>query len=292
MRWVLLILLLAGSAHAQSIAGVSLNGVSFNVTETAAPDWGDDMIAWWSLDQDTTASRTATGGTCGSGCDLTASGSIPRSTSTKQEGAASVDFDFAETDTLSCLDANCSALERAGSGDHSLTWGCWVYDDFGSTVFPMTKDPAATDTSGYAIRLSSGSSVSCLVGGTGDVAGGFGTNAWHHAACTFDDTANEVETFLDATPTGSPASVSSMTENSQAFTIGGDGAMTDYVGHIDECFVYEGKLSDASICRICSCGISGSLCKYVGPVWTDVGRNVSACGSCALPASPWAGAPS
>ena len=270
------------------------------VAETALPDWGDNMIAWWSLDENGTTDRVAAG-TCGSGCNLVESGSIPNDSSIKQEGSASNYWNITEGDVLACTDANCSALERAGSGDHSLTWGTWLYPDIVALGTSLMEKGPFLGTTGFMLNLFDPASIQCWIDTTSRLGGVLVASDWVHVACVFNDSASTVAghggdtltTYTDVVPS-SEASVSAMTENASDFTVSVFG--TPMRAHLDEMFVYAGAMSTASICRICSCGISGSLCKCgSGPSTTNfssTGRNGSECGACTLPADCTAAAPS
>jgi hypothetical protein len=51
---------------------------------------------------------------------------------------------------------------------------------------------------------------------------------------------------------------------------------------VDECGWEAANLSDAALCRICSCGIDGSLCMCSGTTYANSGRNATFCGGCSL----------
>lgn len=277
---------------------------SMFVAETALADWGDNMIAWWALEETTTATRvnSAGAGTCGgtgTKCDLAASGSIPNDTTNFQEGIASNNWSAIEADALNCTDANCSPLERAGSGDHSLSMGCWFRPALtGIDNTLLTKQDTLAGADGFSLTTNTDvapkakfyvAATSVLSSGTSAL------NTWGHYAGVFDDTGDTIAAYMNGVA-GSTAAVSSLTENARPFYVGGDGTNHDVVGRIDECWVYAGALAAASICRICSCGLSGSLCKCGSGVsataFATTGRNGDSCGSCALPANCSAAAPS
>ena len=58
-------------------------------------------------------------------------------------------------------------------------------------------------------------------------------------------------------------------------------------GFIDEAFIVPYELSEEQICRICSCGVRGRLCKcdeHSQRQYVDSGRNSVECNGCTLPA--------
>lgn len=292
-----------------SATGGSFKGIDTNVgTLTAVPSWTSYMTAVWNLDQSSGATRTAAG-SCGTTCNLSDNNTVGQSTSIKIEGTASADL-TGSTNYLSCANATCgSSLGTASSGGTggSISFGCWGYPTSASVLSKYQLLGRATTSSGnpstgYELDISGNISnipglVACIIDST-VATKNFATpasSAWYHLGCVFDDSANVLTPYAEGTA-GTTGSPSSITTNSADFYVGkiqstsGANGGNDFLGNIDECFVVKGQaLSAASICRICSCGVDGSLCSTSttdGSIWANTGRNSLYCSSCSLPASP------
>lgn len=292
-----------------SATGSSWKGMNTSVgTLTAVPSWSSYMTAVWNMDQASGATRTS-GGSCGSTCDLSDNNTVNQSTSIKIEGTASADL-TGSTNYLSCTNATCgSTLGVASSGGTggSISFGCWAYP---TSALPLTKNQllgkavpsAGNPSTGYELDISGNlSSVPfatlCIIDSTVTSAN-FKTAAassWVHVGCVFDDTNNVLSPYADGT-VGTTLGVGSITGTSADFYVGKIQSTSsanggrDFSGNIDECFVVTGQaLSAASMCRICSCGVDGSLCSTSttdNTIWADTGRNLLYCNGCTLPASP------
>lgn len=269
------------------------------VSNATGSNWASLMTGVWYLEEGTTSTRTSSG-TCTTSCGLSrvAGGNNDRTTTRVAQGDYSNTFD-GTGDYLSCTDATCGGfLNGITDGTNgSMTWGCWAWLDDGAvnTTYYMINKIASN--AGYALSgtldgFGLGVTANCVVNST-TASASPGTlyswqNKWQHFACSFDDTTNSLTSYQAGTAQGT-ASPTSISAGNSDFFLGGSGSFTNFKGNLDECFVYKGTaLSAASICRICSCGLDGSLCTYNPTlnVWINTGRNAYYCNSCTLPSTP------
>jgi hypothetical protein len=106
-----------------------------------------------------------------------------------------------------------------------------------------------------------------------------------HSVCTFSNTAAEIQTWVNGAASAGATTLTDVAAPSGAFQLSTDSVGNEWNGQLDECFVTNIALSALEICRICSCGIDGSLCACSGSAYTSNGRHASDCGSCLLPAA-------
>lgn len=266
---------LLATSGVQATAGVS------ELPAVQAPaSWVSNLTAVWNLDE---ASGTrVNSGSCGSACNLSTISGTPPSSTTRMQGSAAIEFTANVLESVSCTDANCgSALGPASSGGTGgdVTYGCWV-----NTAWFDQNIMYRHSTNGFFFDYAAtgGSGAYCKIDSTSTSRVTWSSSTYHHAVCRFDDTNNDLDLFHDAAVVAS-AAPTSITAVSTPFYLGGI-AFT----YLDECFVHRGALTDKDICRICSCGIDGSLCSYYSATdaWAGTGRNATWCGSCALPTSP------
>lgn len=280
----MLTLLLTGLLVTNGVQATA--GVSEIPSAQAPASWVDNMNAVWSLEEASGATRAAAG-SCGSSCNLSPSGS-PGRTTMRIEKLYSAVYG-ASNDALTCTNANCgTALGPASSGGTggSVSYGCWI--NFGSTgATPISRLSASK---GYALDMQTDGAFAriptCTIDATSAVYNDgtdYTNKAWRHWVCRFDDDANTLNLYRNATSVAS-ATPSSITSVSATFSLGLQALTTT----LDECFVYKGALTAKDICRICSCGIDGSFCSYftATDTWADKGRNATLCDSCTLPTSP------
>ena len=106
--------------------------------------------------------------------------------------------------------------------------------------------------------------------------------------------------LLDAVGSREVARVSSTTvrealrRGDLLFRLGGDDSTNGIIGQLDDWFCDDWSASDASdgdmdaksLCRLCSCGITGTqcTCNGDGTTYATTGDNVGSCSSCTLPA--------
>lgn len=279
---------LLATAGVKATAGVT----SVITAPGLLPDWATSMAGVWYLEEGSTTTR-ASSGTCTTSCGLSRSGDATNDAANKMQGSYSNTFDNTG-DYLSCTNANCgSALGVASSGGTggSVSWGCWVYLTGNDNGVMLARTNSA-NSAGYSLNTAFNFlafDLNCRVDSTNVTrtadSSSFPGN-WMFVACSFDDTANSLTLFFNGSSaaTGSPNSIASV---SDTFYVGSGTAGTngDFGGNLDECFVYKGAIDALDACRICSCGIDGSLCTYDTSTlaYIQKGRNVSYCGSCTLP---------
>lgn len=262
------------------------------VTPTNAPlsDWTSSFLAVYRMEE---ASGTRDNAEGDANNDLTNAGPN-NDTSLKQEGSASVNFDG--TTALSCAGGTCSELMGGLSGDH--TSGCWAYDS--ATVdFPILWGNYDFTNGEYTDFLVGSRNVRYHVFASGvsteaTITSGLAATTWTHVASRYTASGTALKVYaksgassnLTATATGSYAVPTAPGRGWFYSPLGGR-----VIGKLDECFAIGSALVDASICRICSCQIDGTLCTRSGTSFVSTGRNATMCGSCTLPADASASTP-
>ena len=272
-----------------------------------APDWGPAFSGAWSLDEASDGTNPVTrlksAGSCpGADCDLTdqqntLGGYAPSDAVNKQEGLRSAVFQNRQT--MDCVLASCNEIIPAGG--ESVTAGCWARHT------ATTYGPVAAAYSGGAIggwyldsdqSAASHDSIAFGVGASGattleakSAAGALPIDAWRHVVGRFDNPANDARVFINGAASGTSAAATDFNASTRPseFQLGASFDTYKWDGNLDECFVIKTPLSDAEICRICSCGVDGSLCfcegtTYATPDSFGKGRNTTECGGCTLPA--------
>jgi len=106
-------------------------------------------------------------------------------------------------------------------------------------------------------------------------------NTWAHVAVRRTTTASAL--FLNGKLEGSKVHAMGSPTNGPSFTLSYS-SNAFFAGEFDEAGCTTVALSDAALCRICSCGVRGEQCVCNGLAFTNTGRNASTCGSCTLPA--------
>lgn len=285
--------------HAILLVGVvatngakATNGTTTTVLPTVAPtSWAGSMIAWWSMDQ-TNPTNDAGTGTCGgtaSNCDLTANGNYAASSTTYIQGTGAGSMD-GTGDYATCAGGTCTALNRSSS----TTWGCFAYQT-GSGAGQMGR--SWTSLRDYRLYYNSSETIcSEASAATNSTATSSSVShstsplsQWMSNICVYNSIGLTLTAYTDGvagTPTGSAAAMAASTNT---FYIGNTfrtlSSDSNFSGYLDDCFVYGGVMSATSVCRICSCGVDGSLCacdRSDNTVYASAGRN-SSCGFCALP---------
>ena len=279
-------------------ACADLDGVTPQNGTSAPADWSPPFVATWNFDE-ASGTRAASGGSCsaGSDCDLTDNNTVLQDTTNFKEGVASADFTKVNDESLSCLNATCDEL-IAAPGD-SFSYGCFARADVdGSEIHFMEVSNEASGLDGYKLIRGEGlDTIDCQVSDAGGSVTGTGvTDAWPvnvmtHAVCVFDNSADTIQAYINGKTSGSPATQDDVAATSENFYIGTDAGL-DINGQTDECFFIKQVLTDAQICRMCSCGIDGDndignekcLCSGADPtVYAANGRNTTQCGGCTLP---------
>jgi len=296
------------------------------------PDWGGSTWAWWSFDQPDGArfAEPMSGGcTHGAGlCDLTRVNDPSSDTVHFQQGMASQHF-VGDGDSefpdqyFRCNFADCapsSATVGLNKSDQDFTFGAWVRPEAGSGGTWFINSKSDSTTGGYQAQFSNAAGnpdkTICRINDSGNnptTATGTATPAldtWLHVACRVyaGNVALYENGVLQATAAGTYAAA-----NGTVWAVGGDATQADLIGSMDEVFFFNTAISDASICRVCSCGIEGRLCTCDvtdptayractvdgdcrAPSTCDGsfcrGRRVSACGSCTITATCNQAAPS
>ena len=253
---------------------------------SSAPDWTDDFVAVWTMENTGTEPNQATTA-CGTDCDLDeASDPLPRSGTVYVEGSYSRELIAVDTTNFTCPSTECEEILGDIVGDYSVVM--WVrYDDLVGDEAAM--DGASGTPDGYYIRRNAGTpdkfdflfgngsvNYQCDVDPTAAMA----VDTWYHIAIAHDDSVGQV-CYVKNGAAGNASDTSSWALNIAASTVSDfqiPDASNRMDGFVDETGIYAGILSDNAIDRICACGIKGDACTHNGSIWTDDGRNDSDCG--------------
>jgi len=260
-----------------------------------APDWSAAFLAVWEMEEVADAPRlNATTAQLGSSADLVSTNTVARDATNKVLGNSAASFSgSAATDDLSCSAGTCTAnpgkLNVAALG---ISWGCFVRPTTDGTFAAMRLGTA--NLSYDMSRNGSTDAITCSASTTGGlirtVSSGTSSsavNSWMHAICVVDPASGGIlGIYKDAVATDGVFHSSLRNNPTEDFFVGSDGASSRWVGQLDECFVIDRLLIPVDACRVCACGINGSLCSCQNGSpsnYVSSGRQ-SACGSCALPA--------
>src|SRR3989344_4470379 len=256
--------------------GSNANNICSTETDCPSGICLEPIVAWWSLDE-ASGTRAATGGSCGSDCDLGNQGSVERNTTIYKEGSASATFETETFDKLSCTASTCDELFISGS----ITYGCWSWKDIDNTngYFLRATKSFGGQTDGYLLsHLRWIYKSGCMIGnGTAYVSAysannAFPVNTWIHTICRFDDNADTIQPFINGELSGISNTTNTMDNigNNLNFTLSDVGTSTSNInGSMDECFVANQAYTNSQICEICRFGLDGEE--------SDRG---SLCGSC------------
>ncbi len=213
-----------------------------------APDWTAAMFAVYRFDL---AGANLGRDSGPSALDLFTVGT-PSSATDAMQGAGSVSLG------LGRFTHPGSTFQTTGA-DRSVTFGGWFKADAdGEIVGHWDGDD------GYRLERFGGA-LRCAVGDNGfyfalTSPASFPTGAWVHAVCQFDDTANQIETFIGGVATQIEPDVFVMSAAGDSdFRIGSESV--PYTGLADEVFVIKGRPEAGAIRRIWACGIDGELCR-------------------------------
>ena len=256
--------------------GSNANNICSTETDCPSGICLEPIVAWWSLDE-ASGTRAATGGSCGSDCDLGNQGSVERNATIYKEGSASATFETETFDKLSCTASTCDELFISGS----ITYGCWSWKDIDNTngYFLRATKSFGGQTDGYLLsHLRWIYKSGCMIGnGTAYVSAysannAFPVNTWIHTICRFDDNADTIQPFINGELSGISNTTNTMDNigNNLNFTLSDVGTSTSNInGSMDECFVANQAYTNSQICEICRFGLDGEE--------SDRG---SLCGSC------------
>jgi len=177
-----------------------------------------------------------------------------------------------------------------------VTAGCWtrhtagsygpILSVFGGATGGWYLDTRNTDATHTSVAFGVGPSGAATVQAT-TAAGTLPLNTWTQVIGRFDAAAGQGQIFLNGQASGAAASQSGFGTAPNSFTLSAAFGGYAWDGQLDECFVTARVLAAAEICRVCSCGIDGTLCTCDAGTpasYTNTGRNAGQCGACALPA--------
>ncbi len=257
-------------------------------------DWTGSFVAVYDCENSGNLglNETAVGMGCGTDCDLTNNNTVTQNTTDFVTGSASCDFASASDQFLDCAAATCEETLVAGP---SHTFGCWARPDGEPNDTEIMGNRFSGSAGGARMRSQGNEAIRSEMGdGTSNFTnvhdgGDFADATWTHAVQRLDaDGAGEWVGFADAVEDGGPTAVTTdMAAGSGDFVLSSATGSADWNGELDECWVIADVLTNAEICRICSCGIDGTAgpCVCDGATYTDEGRNDSSdpgCSSCSL----------
>lgn len=219
---------------------------------------------------------------------MSGGGTLGHDTTYFQEGTASTSFDNGFGQRTLCTDATCGgSLDASGS----LTWGCRIRPSIttgGSFDWLAKADFGAA--SGYILRQDN-ANARCYLGdgvnfnGSTNVGAVYSAGVWTHQVCRYTaGSPGTLQTYINGSASGASTSRNAIANSASDFGIGQNNATS---GNVDECFVYQGALTDQQICRIVSCGVKGDLCTCNNATpanYDNTGLNTTQGGSCSLPA--------
>jgi hypothetical protein len=248
-------------------------------------DWTDSFVAVWRMEDNNSWPNETVG--CGSDCDMSETGTVVQDTVSFMEGSASQEFDATvDDDYLSCNNSTtCEEMSVSGS----VTVGGWIDFTADDTIRVWHQNTGNTGI--YVERVAAGDKLRCHVGDGTDMAspaiGGANTysvaDGWVHWACVHDASADTIQLYDDGETDGSSVPQQDMAAYTGALNRFGSTTGSDFF--LDEWFQFDGVLTQAQLCRICSCGIDGAGCACSDATsYSDAGLNTTDCSSCTLPA--------
>lgn len=165
---------------------------------------------------------------------------IPNRADVQVQGAVFGDGVDGEVDM-----GNVPELDFGAAQDFTVECSFKTSDATGTKVLVGKKDSAGSNTSaGYSLKLSDLSvsvSISDGVNGAFDeITGSFDDGEWHHAAFTVDQTANELEVYVDGVASGSPTDITTIGSltTTEVFRLLADEAGNFLDGGVDEVRVW------------------------------------------------------
>jgi len=247
---------------------------------TLAPSWVAATVAAWMFDEASGNARVNAQGTTSRNL-AEGSGPIAADATNKMEGVRSAGPLSGSAQNLWNQDATLKTLGAP------VTCGFWARKTGnGGTMLSIANN---VNGNGFRVTQDSGGNFSWYFATTGmSFTPAAGTGVWAHVAVRQNGTASQ--TYLNGVPRES--STRTLTTSTGGFFVaGGEENGATYQGNLDELWCAAGAWSDASICRVCSCGLRGEQCTCSGTSYVITGRNASACGSCTLPADCSAATP-
>lgn len=250
------------------------------------PDLRPHMIAVWSLDEAGAATRVSHSGTsCGAACDLVPTGNPPNDTATFREGSASL-RPTPDTAYVSCAGATCAAIGQPADLKltRGFTLGCY------NNPSASTSNMTIFGTEQVRMFRSGSTDLRCVLNvewgaSTQSVGSGSDVGAWNFGACRFNAATQNWAAYADgAQSAGTDLNVYQPSDLTigQAY-IGRGPAGQGWNGQVDECWLFDGPLSNATLCHLCACGLDGQRCQCEGGTYSNPGDRDTGCGGCSLP---------
>jgi lysophospholipase L1-like esterase len=157
---------------------------------------------------------------------------------------------------------------------------------FGGATGGWYLDTHNADATHTSVAFGVGPSGPATVQAT-TAAGTLPLDTWAHVVGRFDNAGGQGQIFVNGQASGAAASQGGFGTAPGAFSLSQSVGGYAWDGQLDECFVTARVLTAAEICRVCSCGVNGTLCTCdaaTPPSYLTTGRNAGTCGACALPA--------
>lgn len=261
-----------GPAFTEGPARVSGGTTTTTTLPVGSQNWCPSMLACWMLDE---ASGTRTNAQGTTSRNLTESGgTTANDTTNKMEGTAAAllvaNIWLQTTDaTLKAIPApfTCGLWARKTASNSMIVFGAYNGTVNGWQVWHNS------DTNWQFQMFGGGNNIYFTPGNA--------ANTWTHVAVRYGGGASgtTLQSYKDGLPR-TTAEGPYIVSTGTVFQVGSG----SYAGQIDELWCAGSVLSDAAICRICSCGVRGEQCTCTGSSFATTGRNASACSSCTLPA--------
>jgi len=204
------------------------------------------------------ANNNTTCGTAGgTHCDLSDNGGIARDTTNFMEGTQACLYDVNEFHQAT--DATAPELRCLGD----CTFGMWARPTLDASMRAMMK---GVSINGYMLlRSATNDRAQCFVGdgSSSTISAANNTlpiDTWAHIVCRENDTADNQQMYVNGVASGTGATQSGITTSTAAFGLSDVATTFDWLGQEDEAFVCNKNLADTAICRICSCGVDGTVC--------------------------------
>lgn len=245
---------------------------TFTPELVALADWSgaSALIALWSMEE-SSGDRALTAGACGTDCDLTDVNTVPSSTSSALGARYAGPTVVTNNEWLECAAATCETGTDDLKLSSSFTIGCLMGlrdtaeaekmffgagndGTGGHPQYAMVNDDVndelicrATDSGGTVVNVSTNNSS------------GSGFGFPFVGGCQFDDTANTLTTFTyEGFNTSGTLNDLSTTVSTDFHIFVDDAEGTPWRGDVDECYVYDGLLTEEEMCRVACCGWNGA----------------------------------
>jgi hypothetical protein len=233
---------------------------------TAATDWCTPTTCNWAalyhLDEVSGNRANDADTVLGANGNLTDGNTVESSTAA-QEGTRAADFERSTTEYLICTDGNCGGgtgfdppndfsivawiqLESSvGLGQQSI-----MHKLGGGDVYQFLVQ--TNDTVRFSIYSSS--TIHCDSTSTAAI------GSYTHVAARFDDTANNMDVYVDATDECSATQTGTCCDGAGDFELSWNNAFNAFDGLQDEVAFINDLLTPQEICRVCACQIDGLKC--------------------------------